>query len=255
MPSDTLVLEQHDAITVVRLNRPPANALCLEMAREFEAVWQSQAVKDAAALVLTGAGRFFSGGLDLKSVPGYSASEQRDFLGVLNRMVARLYACPVPLVGAINGHAVAGGFVLALTTDYRVGPTGNAQFGLTEARVGIPFPATPLIVVRAECAPPDMRYSTLLARTFAPDEALRRGVLDELRPADAVLARALEVARDMATMPADGYRRIKHQLRRAAIAEIEEVIARGADPMLDGWFDAGARDAAATHLESSARRG
>jgi len=143
MSSDNLALEQHDSITVVRLNRPPANALCLELAREFETMWESPGVKDAAALVLTGTGRFFSGGLDLKSVPSYSTAEQRDFLHVLNRMVARLYACPVPLVGAINGHAVAGAFVLALTTDYRVGPTGNAQLGLTEARVGSSSPLMP----------------------------------------------------------------------------------------------------------------
>ena len=254
MSSKYLALEQHDAITVVRLNRPPANALCLELAREFETVWESRAVKGAAAIVLTGTGSFFSGGLDLKSVPSYSTDEQRDFLHVLNRMVASLYACPVPLVGAINGHAVAGAFVLALTTDYRVGPSGDAQFGLTEARVGIPFPAAPMIVVRAECAPQDLRTITLLARTFGPDEAQRRGVLDELRPPDAVLERALEVARDMATMPADSYRRIKHQVRRTAIAEIEKVVTSGADPMLDGWFDAGARETAAAHLESSARR-
>jgi enoyl-CoA hydratase len=254
MSSQTLVLEQHDAITVVRLNRPPANALCLELAREFETVWESRAVKDAAALVLTGTGSFFSGGLDLKSVPSYSIAEQRDFLHVLNRMVAKLYTCPVPLVGAINGHAVAGAFVLALTTDYRVGPSGDAQFGLTEARVGIPFPAAPMIVVRAECAPQDVRTITLLAQTFGPDEAQRRGVLDELRPPGSVLERAIEVARDMATMPADSYRRIKHQVRRTAIAEIEEVITSGADPMLDGWFDAGAREASAAHLESPARR-
>ncbi|MGI9591940.1 MAG: enoyl-CoA hydratase/isomerase family protein [Myxococcota bacterium] len=254
MSSDNLALEQHDAITVLRLDRPPANALCLELAREFETVWESPEVKDAAALVLTGTGRFFSGGLDLKSVPSYSTAEQRDFLHVLNRMVARLYACPVPLVGAINGHAVAGAFVLALTTDYRVGPTGNAQFGLTEARVGIPFPAAPMIVVRAECAPQDTRYTALLAQTFGSDEARRRGVLDELQPPDAVLERALEVARDMATMPADSYRRIKHQVRRTAIAEIEEVITSGADPMLEGWFDPGAREASAARLESPARR-
>lgn len=251
MSPDCVALEQRDAITILRLNRPPANAFCLELAREFEAALDSQTVKTATALVLVGTGRFFSGGLDLELVPDYSREEQRDFLGLLNRVVGTLYALPIPVVGAINGHAVAGAFVLALASDYRIGPTADAQFGLTEARVGIPFPAVPMIVLQAECAPQDVRYAALFARTFGPDEARERGVLDELVAPQAVLERAIEVARDMAGMPADSYRRIKHQVRQAAIAKIEEVLSAGADPMLEGWLSADARKASAAVLEAS----
>jgi enoyl-CoA hydratase len=245
MSSDYVAVEQRDSITILRLNRPPANAFCLELAQRFDAVLDSQAVKTAKALVLAGSGRFFSGGLDLKVVPSYSSEEQRDFLGALNRVMGRLYAMPIPVVGAINGHAVAGAFILALATDYRIGPTGDAQFGLTEV------PAVPMIVLHAECAPQDVRFSTLLARTFGADEARRRGILDELLPPEAVLDRALEVARDMASMPSDGYRRVKYQVRRAAIAEIQEVISAGGDPMLEGWFGPEARDASAALLKPS----
>lgn len=254
MSSDLVVVDRRDAITVLRLNRPPANAFCLELGREIEAVLDSQVVKASKALVLTGTGRFFSGGLDLKIVPTYSSGEQRDFLGVLNRVIARLYACPVPVVAAVNGHAIAGAFILALASDYRIGPTGTAQFGLTEARVGIPFPAVPMIVLRAECAPQDVRYSTLFARTFGPDEARTRGVLDELRPPEAVLERAIEVAGDMASMPADAYQRVKYQVRQAAIEKIREVISTGADPMLEGWLSPEAREASTALLERSGRR-
>jgi enoyl-CoA hydratase len=157
-------------------------------------------------------------------------------------------------VGAINGHAVAGGFIVALATDYRIGPVGEARFGLTEARVGIPFPAVPMIVLQAECAPQDVRYCTLLARTFGPDEALRRGMLDELLPPQAVVDRAIEVARDMASMPSDSYGRIKHQVRQAAITKIREVISAGSDPMLKGWLSPEAREAAAALLARSSNR-
>jgi enoyl-CoA hydratase len=252
MSSDCIFLEKRDAITILRLNRPPANAFCLELGREFEAALDSQAVRDGEALVLVGTGRFFSGGLDLKVVPTYSREEQREFIGVLNRVIGTLYAIPIPVIGAINGHAVAGAFILALATDYRIGPTGDAQFGLTEARVGIPFPAVPMIVLNAECAPQDVRYSTLWARTFGADEARRRGVLDELQPPQAVLERALEVARDMATMPSDSYRRVKHQVRQAAIAKIQEVISVGDDPMLEAWLSPEAQEASATFLHRPA---
>jgi enoyl-CoA hydratase len=254
MSAEHVILEPHDGVTIVRLDRPPANAFCLELARAFDAALDSRAVKEADALVVVGAGRFFSGGLDLKLVPAYSGEEQREFLGVLNRVIGRLYGIPVPVIGAINGHAVAGALILALATDYRVGPVGEARFGLTEARVGIPFPAVPMIVLHAECAPQDVRYSTLLARTFGPEEALRRGMLDELVPPEAVLGRAMEVARDMASMPSDGYRRIKHQVRRAALARIEAVLSAGDDPMLGSWLSPQAREASAALLEAPRER-
>jgi enoyl-CoA hydratase len=243
MSSRWIAVEQQGAVTVIRLNRPPANAFCLELAREFEAALHVSAVTEATALVLTGTGHFFSGGLDLKAVPTYSQEEQRDLIGLLNRLLGKLYACPIPVIGAINGHDVAGAFIVALATDYRVGPAGSAQFGLTEARVGIPFPAVPMIILRAELAPQDARYSALYARNFGPDEAQRRGLFDEVQPPEAVLERSIEVARDMASMPADSYRKIKHQVRQSAMVQIEQVISTGADPMLEGWLSPEARTA------------
>lgn len=238
-----IILEQRDAIAVVRLDRPPANALCLELLRDLEAALDAPAVEGARGLVLAGSGRFFSGGLDLEAVPRYSREQQRELLRTLNRVVGRLYALPVPVVGAINGHAVAGAFILALTTDYRIGPAGDARFGLTEARVGIPFPAVPMIVLQAEYAPQEVRYAALWARHFGPEEARRRGLLDELVAPESVLDRALQVARDMAGMPADGYARIKRQVRRAAIERIQAVVSQDLEPMLEDWLSPEARQA------------
>jgi enoyl-CoA hydratase len=251
--SHRVILEQREGIAVLRLDRPPANAFCLELAHDLAARLDELAATSARALVLVGTGPFFSGGLDLNDVPRYSRGQQREFLGALNGLVGRLYGLPLPVVGAINGHAVAGAFILALTTDYRVGPLRDAQFGLTEARVGIPFPAVPMIVLQAECAPQDIRYSTLWARTFGPEEARRRGLLDELVEPESVLDRALEVARDMAGMPADSYARIKRQIRHAALARIDEVVSGDLDPMLEGWLSPQAKQASAAQLERSRR--
>jgi enoyl-CoA hydratase len=251
MATPIVSLEKHSEVTVIRLNRPPANAICIELAREVDLILESEDVSKARALVVTGTGPFFSGGLDLKAVPAYSSVEQDDLLDILNRLVGRLYAHPTPVVGAINGHAVAGAFILALATDYRVGPTGTAHFGLTEARVGIPFPVVPMIVLRAELSPQNVRYSALYARNFGPEEAQRRGLLDELQPPEAVLERAIEVATDMARMPADGYARIKRQVRQAAIAEIDEALANHAEPMQRNWMSPEAAEASAALLRKS----
>ena len=249
MSSELVSIESQGEITVLRLDRPPANAINLELARGFEAAFDAAMADRPRALVLTGRDRFFSGGLDLKIVPTYTPQQQRDLIRVVNRLIGRLYACPVPLVGGINGHAVAGGLVVALNADYRIGASGDFQLGLTEARVGIPFPAATMIVLQAELSPVDVRFMTLFSRNFGPDEARARGVLDELQPPASVLERAIEVARDLASIPPDAYRRIKQQVRGAAIARIEQLNATDSDPMLEDWVSPEAQQASASILE------
>src|SRR5262245_35688213 len=90
------------------------------------------------AVVVTGQDRFFSGGFDLNAVPLLSPAEQRDMVHDANRAFAAWYGFPRPLVAAINGHAVAGGLILALCGDERLVAPG-AKLGLTEVKVGIPF--------------------------------------------------------------------------------------------------------------------
>ena len=244
-------VERRGAVALLRLERPPANAIDLDLCRAVEAALAEIMAGAPGAIVLTGFDRFFCAGLDLKTVPAYDREDQRAMVQALNRLVTQLYACPVPLVGAINGHAIAGGFILALTPDHRVGPTGPALFGLTEARAGIPFPAAPMTVLRAEMAPQHVRTITLQASTFGPEKALDMGVLDELCPPDEVLDRALEVARDMASIPAEAYLRIKRQLRGEVIARLEELVATGSDPMLEHWFGPDAAKSAAAVLRGS----
>ena len=241
--------ELHEGVAIFRLNRPPANAIDLEFANQIEAAFADLIGTGAGrAIVVTGTGACFSAGLDLKQVPRYSPAEQRAMVAVVNRMISTLYACPVPVVGAVNGHAIAGGLVLALACDYRVGTDAPCKIGLTEARAGIPFPAAAMAVVRAELSPGAARLLTLLASNIDPQAALAAGVLDELQPPEHVLPTALRVARDLAGIPAAAYTRIKHQLRAPAIAVIEDMLARGTDPLLDNWLTSDAARASDTLL-------
>ena len=251
MTFEHLRIERHGDIGVLCLDRPPANAFDPEQVQAFEAALAHPTIAETRAVVLTGSGEFFSAGLDLKAVPHLPKPEQEEFLGGVNRSIAKLYSFPVPVVGAINGHAIGGGFILALSTDYRIGPVGSAKFGMTEARVGVPFPAVPMVVVSSELPPQSVRYCAMHARKFGIDVAQRHGVFDEILPPDAMLDRALGVAEDMASMPADSYRRVKHQVRGAAFRRIENVLSTNSDPMLQSWLSPKARDASVAMLNGS----
>jgi enoyl-CoA hydratase len=244
-------VEIDDGIAILKLARPPANAITFEMAMSFEAAYDEVVATAPRALVLTGSGKFFSGGLDLREVPTYDAEQQQAFLEVVNRLIGKLYASPFPVVAAANGHAVAAGYILLLTADYRVGPEGDFAFGLTEARVGIPFPAAPMIVLKSELAPQDVRFTTLHAKNYGPEEALRRGVFDELQEAPRVLERALEIAADLASMPRESYGRIKTQVRRETIEALEELDRSHSDPMLKDWISPSAESASAKVLKGA----
>ena len=116
-------------------------------------------------------------------------------------------------MGALNGHTVAGGLAFSMACDYRVGPQGSFKFGLPAVKVGFPFPQTALDVFQAELAPQTFRVLALTGRNFSPEEALTMGLVDELQPAEYVVERALEVAKELAAHPKDSYAKLKQQLR------------------------------------------
>ena len=120
--------------------------------------------------------------------------------------------------------------------------------GLTGARVGIPYPVAAQAVIEAELDPATRRVMVLGAEQIGPDEALEKGILDELLPADRVLERAVEVAQQRSTLPAEAYGKIKRQLRAAALEKIRYAIESGEDPCLDNWVTPEAADASARAL-------
>jgi len=198
-----------------------------------------------AAVVLTGREGFFSAGADLKIAPTLDADGQRGMVEGINGIFAGWYGFPRPVVAAVNGHAIAGGLILALCADYRVG-SSEGRYGLTELKAGLPYPTVAMAVVRAELHGPGARRLVLGADLVDAKEALQAGAFDEVAEPDQVLHRATEVARGLSLLPSEAYATIKDQLRgpvlEAALAE--------PDPLLQGWAGAETADAARGILRS-----
>jgi len=242
-----LTIEQRDGVAVVRIDRPPANALDAQLLDEGHRCLQELAEGPPGPVVLTGREQFFSAGMDLRVVPTLTAQEQREVVTGINRLFASWYGLERPVVAAVNGHAIAGGLILALCADYRVGTTGPGRLGLTELKAGIPYPAVAMAVVRAELTPPVARDLILRARLVDSDEAQSLGVLDELVDGDPV-PRALQIAQELAALPQAAYAQIKYQLRGDTIAATRAVLSDESDPLLRGWLGDETRDASASAL-------
>ncbi len=214
-----IATELQDEVAVVSMQRPPANAIDIALLGQLSATLRDlEQRSDVAAVVLTGAGRAFSAGLDLKLVPTYDRAQQNELLRILNQALYQLYALPIPTVAAMNGYAIAGGLVLALACDMRVVVDSGALLGLTEVRAGVPFPVAAMAVVKAELSPAAARELVLAGRNHDSVHALTLGIVDELQPAEQVLPRSKTLARDLAAAPRDSYGRIKRQLRHDALA-------------------------------------
>ena len=242
-------VESTDGIALVRFERPPANAIELESATKLEETLARLEAEDGTrAVVLTGHGEFFSAGLDLKVVPTYGPEQQRTMVMAINRLVGRLYGLGLPTVAAVNGHAIAGGLVVVLTCDFRIGRRGSYRLGLTETRAAVPYPVAATTVVTTELAPAVARRAVLLARNGTPENALADGILDEVQDGEAIIARALDVARELAALPRSAYASIKRQLRATALERIAAVLATGADPLVETWLGAETASAAAELL-------
>lgn len=132
-------VEERDAVALVTLNRPDAhNALNRALSQGLIDTFNALALSDSIrAIVLTGAGRAFCAGVDLKEL-----TEEPDLLtsgmglGTQSPLVVAMQACPQPIIGAVNGAAVTGGFELALACDYLFA-SESARFADTHARVGL----------------------------------------------------------------------------------------------------------------------
>ncbi|HWP65310.1 MAG TPA: enoyl-CoA hydratase/isomerase family protein [Candidatus Limnocylindria bacterium] len=228
----------------IRLDGPGKNALgtgVMEHTRER--------LRDAAGrpVLLTGAGDAFSAGLDLKEVVSLDAEGMARYLQLLEDFVATLFAYPGPTVAAVNGHAIAGGCVLALCCDHRViAGESRLRIGLNEVALGVPFPPRTLAAV-VHRLPPCSRDAVLLgAELHGPDAALRLGLVDEIA-ADPV-ARARERLALLASRPAGAYAATKLALRAALVEPSDAASRQLLDDIVPAWCAPAVRERLATAL-------
>ncbi|OBH02541.1 MULTISPECIES: enoyl-CoA hydratase/isomerase family protein [unclassified Mycobacterium] len=212
-------IEAVGGVRVLTLSSGPVNALDVELLKELTDALGELQHSGAGALVVTGAGRAFSAGVDLNRVVGGGADYTDRLIPALSEAFEALFCYPGPTVAAINGAAIAGGCVLACACDRRLISPG-AQIGASEVRVGVAFPVAALEVMRYACG--DRADDVLLGgRVYRDDEATANGLAHRV-VADDLVGAAVAEAADRGGIPADAYRHTKVQLRAPALARMRE---------------------------------
>jgi enoyl-CoA hydratase len=207
-------------VAVIRMDDGKANALSVEMIEGLLAAL-TRAEGEASAVVLTGRPGRFCAGFDLRVM--MSGPEQaKALLGRGSELLLRLYGATLPLVIACTGHALAGGALVVLTGDTRIGAQGEFKIGLNEVQIGLPVPLLAMEFARSRLTPAELTRATLLAQIYTPDEAVRAGYLDSVAAtAEELLAAATAEATRLGALARSAFKATKLRLRGDTIAEIK----------------------------------
>jgi len=218
-------------IGLVTIDRPKLNLLDIDMIEQLSLAFERHDPEQP--LVLAGAGDVFSAGVDSKAFAQYDSDRRLDLARRITRMTAHLLSIKAPVVAAIPGHAIGGGFVLALCADYRVAVDDpGARFALGEAKAGVPFPTGPMEIIRHEIDGPCLRRLTLSGAVMSSSDLVTQGIFDAAVPLAEVLPAAFAAAAELNGQPA--WRAVKQQLRGELRERVRQLANSGQEPHFIG---------------------
>jgi enoyl-CoA hydratase len=221
--ADPITYALADGIAEITLDDGKVNAMSLDLFRGLGAVLDRAEADRPGALVITGRAGAFSAGLNMKLLPTLAPADLRTTLLAFGRTMLRVFTFPIPTVAALSGHAIAGGAMLAFACDLRVMAEGPFRLHLNEVAIGLPLP-TWAIVMAESAVPSRWQTDTILhARPYSPDEALERGLVEDVaRPANRLRDVAREAAARLKPLDLAAYATAKVRLRARAVRWAEE---------------------------------
>ena len=244
--------EQPDVVTVT-MAHGPVNAQDIELLRALSQTFRSRA-GDPRPVVITGQGRAFSAGVDLRRLVDGGPAYVEEFLPALCEAFLAIFEHPAPVVAAVNGHALAGGFIIVAAADRRIGVAGRATLGVTELLVGVPFPTVPLEIVRFAVGEPLAADLIYTGRRMDVEECRRIGLLAEVvDDAQALLPTAAAQARRLGDLQQPAFTISKRQLRRDTLDRIGRRRREDDDEVTAVWAHPDTLAAIAAYLDGLKR--
>ena len=243
-----------DSIAVLEMAHGKANTFDIEFWQALRASLKEAVASDARAVVITAAGSIFSAGVDLPRVLKEGRGYLEAFLVQLSDGFQELFTVPIPVVAAVNGHAIAGGAIIACACDYRLMTRGPWKIGVPELRVGVPFPMVPAEIVRYALGPQSAQRAMLAGHVVEAACAVDVGYVDELVEPRHLMERSLAAAAAMAGAPRESYARTKADLRRPVMETWARLRREHDRQTLEAWDSAAVRDAIRAYVEKTLKR-
>lgn len=252
-----LEMERSDGLVRLTLNHGRTHALDSQLVDDllgsFRALKGDAGIK---AVILTGAGdRFFCSGLDVGALLPLTRADMADFFDRFTALFTEMYLFPRPLVAAINGHAIAGGLILAMTADYQIVGAETATLGLSEVQLGLPVPMGAICMLSALVGPREAHRLALSGERLLPEAAYRSGLIHEVTSSRHLREVSETVARDLASTPASGFAHTKRYLRLNAATAMGAGAVASRNEFLDCWFEPAAQAALRKLAQRSAPPG
>ena len=226
MSYHTVQVAYEGRVATLTLNRPEKrNAISFELIDELLQALDEVAKSDAIVLIVTGAGKAFCSGMDLdnlKALLGRTPEQTLQDSETMVRLFRSLYEFPKVTIAAVNGPAIAGGTGLALLCDFTLA-VPDAKFGYTEVRIGF-VPAIVSTFLLRQIGEKQARDLLLTGRILGADEAAKMGLINEIVPADNLMARARELAALLTDNSASSLRATKQLLTDHARGELDSHI-------------------------------
>jgi methylglutaconyl-CoA hydratase len=219
----TIQLAHDSGVATITLNRPDKrNAISFELIDDLLHALKEVQTSDAIVLILTGAGKAFSSGMDLdnlKALIGRSPEQNLKDSETMVRLFRALYEFPKVTIAAVNGAAIAGGTGLALLCDFTLA-VPEAKFGYTEVRIGF-VPAIVSTFLLRQVGEKQARDLLLTGRIFSTEDAARMGLVNEIVPPETLMTRARELAALLMENSPASLRATKQLLSDHARAELD----------------------------------
>ncbi|MGB0513498.1 MAG: enoyl-CoA hydratase/isomerase family protein [Wenzhouxiangellaceae bacterium] len=230
------IINHDDGIRELRLARPPVNALNPEMIDTLQETLHSATEDGTRAIVVSGAPKLFSAGLDVPELLQLDRPGMKQFWSSLFGLLETLARSPVPVVAAMTGHSPAGGTVIALFCDYRIMARGDFRLGLNEVQVGLVVPPVIHAGLVRLIGPYKAERHLLAGEMIPAQAALDLGLVDELVEPDEVVPRALDWCRALLAKPQHAMLATR-ELCRAGIADFfDRPDATNPEAFADFWF-------------------
>ena len=249
------VEDRSGGVRILTLDRPPANAEDETLLTDLSAALDdTRDNMDVRAVVLTGAGKFFSGGFDL-SAPRRENEQIVIMTNVFRDAHVKLLTMPKPTITMMNGHAIAGGLILVLACDYRLGLDGDYKIGLNEVAIGAAYPKVAMEIVRLRLT--HQRASELLlgAALYPASQAIRLGVVDELFPPEKLEETVMRRAERVGAFPREAYVHTKMALVADTVARVMGEPAEDSARAAAVWMTPESRAARAKQREKLGKKG